>query len=212
MHNGSRVVALYACLPPTLVPDDQQLPALERWAQALGDGAEWYQDRLDDEKAVRTARTRLLDDVRAQRILKIVIWRLDRLGIPMTEFPAFCMLLRRHGTGLVSVCEGFDLDQGETGKILEAMATIVRADRALRIERIKLGQAQARSRGKKWGGSARGRVVRCTPEKREQILRLYKQGRTVLQIARRVHLSRPTVYHVLRRAGLRRRRRRRHAG
>ena len=78
--------------------------------------------------------------------------------------------------------------------ILAGVATF---ETEIRAERILAGQAAARSRGVRWGGSARGRRLKVTSEQVESIERSWQEGQKIARIARATGLSRPTVYRVL---------------
>jgi len=63
---------------------------------------------------------------------------------------------------------------------------------------VRAGQAVARAKGKRWGGSQKGRRVKVTPQQAKIIQRMkHEDGESVAVIARTVGLSRPTVYSVL---------------
>jgi transcriptional regulator of acetoin/glycerol metabolism len=67
----------------------------------------------------------------------------------------------------------------------------------VRAERILAGQAAARERGIRWGGSIRGRRIRATVEQIAVIRRLRSEGGEIAAIARATGLSRPTIYRIL---------------
>jgi DNA invertase Pin-like site-specific DNA recombinase len=56
------------------------------------------------------------------------------------------------------------------------------------------GQAVAKAKGKRWGGSAKGRRVKVTDEQVAIIRRMAGEGAKVAAIARTTGLTRPTVY------------------
>ena len=67
----------------------------------------------------------------------------------------------------------------------------------VRAERILAGQAAARERGVRWGGSVQGRRIRATVEQIAVIRRLRSEGGEIAAIARATGLSRPTIYRIL---------------
>lgn len=72
---------------------------------------------------------------------------------------------------------------------------------AVRSERIKAGFAKAKAKGERFGpamGSRKGRRLKATPEKVSEIMRLHKEGEGVSVIARKVGLSRTTIYSIIR--------------
>ena len=68
----------------------------------------------------------------------------------------------------------------------------------VRAERVAAGQAVARRKGKKWGGSKKGWRWRVTDEQVNAIHDMRGRGKKIAAIARVTGLSRPTIYRVLR--------------
>jgi DNA invertase Pin-like site-specific DNA recombinase len=77
------------------------------------------------------------------------------------------------------------------------LAGVAAYETEVRAERILAGQAAARERGVRWGGSIRGRRLRATSEQIAVIWRLTSGGGEIAAIARATGLSRPTVYRIL---------------
>lgn len=68
----------------------------------------------------------------------------------------------------------------------------------LRAERVAAGQAVARRKGKKWGGSKKGWRWRVTDDQVAAIHDMRGRGKRITHISRVTGLSRPTIYRVLR--------------
>jgi DNA invertase Pin-like site-specific DNA recombinase len=68
----------------------------------------------------------------------------------------------------------------------------------VRSERVRAGQAAARAKGKRWGGSKRGRYVKVRPDQVQAIMELMRRGEKITKVGRITGLSRPTIYRVLR--------------
>jgi DNA invertase Pin-like site-specific DNA recombinase len=62
---------------------------------------------------------------------------------------------------------------------------------------VAAGQAVARRKGKKWGGSKKGWRWKVTDEQQAAILEMHGAGKPIVQIARITNLSRPSVYRVI---------------
>jgi len=77
------------------------------------------------------------------------------------------------------------------------LAGVAAYETEVRAERILAGQAAARERGVRWGGSIRGRRIRATVEQIAVIRRLRSEGGKIGAIARATGLSRPTIYRIL---------------
>jgi DNA invertase Pin-like site-specific DNA recombinase len=77
------------------------------------------------------------------------------------------------------------------------LASVAAYENEIRGERIRAGQAVARNRGKRWGGSQKGRRLKVTEEQVRTIHRLRSEGAEVAAIGRATGLSRPTIYTLL---------------
>lgn len=67
----------------------------------------------------------------------------------------------------------------------------------VRAERVAAGQAVARRKGKRWGGSKPGWRWKVSDEQMTAISEMKTAGKPVAHIARITGLSRPTIYRVL---------------
>ena len=100
--------------------------------------------------------------------------------------------------GLVSLKDGMDLATAAGRLMANVLASVAQYETEIRAERILAGQAVARARGKRWGGSKPGRHVKLTAEQIRSAKRLRREETPVAAIARTVGLSRPTIYRILR--------------
>jgi DNA invertase Pin-like site-specific DNA recombinase len=57
-----------------------QLPDLERWVEAHDGPVQWFRDTFTGRTMERPGMDRLLVELRAGHLCRIVVWRLDRLG------------------------------------------------------------------------------------------------------------------------------------
>jgi hypothetical protein len=57
-----------------------QLPDLERWVAAHDGAVQWHRDKFTGRTMDRPGMEKLLADLRAGLVERIVVWRLDRLG------------------------------------------------------------------------------------------------------------------------------------
>ena len=84
-----------------------QLPDLERWVAAHDGAVEWYRDKFTGKTMDRPGMENLLAELRAGKIERIVVWRLDRLG---RTTRGLCQLFDELGerkVDLVSLKDGF---------------------------------------------------------------------------------------------------------
>jgi DNA invertase Pin-like site-specific DNA recombinase len=174
-----------------------QLPDLERWAQAHDSAVVWLKDKFTGKSMNRPGMEKLLDDLRAGKVERIVVWRLDRLG---RTTKGLCQLfdeLNERKVDLVSLRDGFSLASAAGRLQARILASVAEFETELRAERVAAGQAVARRKGKKWGGSKKGWRWKVTDDQLAAIQEMRATGKKIAQIARVTGLSRPTVYRVL---------------
>jgi DNA invertase Pin-like site-specific DNA recombinase len=86
-----------------------QLPDLERWAEAHDGPIDWFRDTFSGRTMVRPGMDRLLTELRAERLSRIVVWRLDRLGRTTRGLCQLFEELQERKVDLVSLKHGFSL-------------------------------------------------------------------------------------------------------
>lgn len=194
-----RHIAIYARVSTRRQDTKSQEPDLLRWAAAYADGqtVTWYRDKATGRTMDRPGWKRLESAIDAGQVSTVVVWRLDRLGRTASGLTALFEKLALRKVGLVSIKDGLDLSTPAGRLMANMLASVACYENEVRAERIVAGQAAARAEGKRWGGSAKGRRVKVTPEQTTSVHRLRAEGAKVAAIARATGLSRPTVYSVL---------------
>ncbi len=86
--------------------------------------------------------------------------------------------------------------------LANGLAAVAQFETEVRVERILVGQAAAKAKGKCWGGSRKGERRKITNEQISVIRNMGFDRKSISSIARATGLSRPTVYAVLRDASL----------
>ncbi len=139
-----------------------------------------------------------MDDLRAGKVERIVVWRLDRLG---RTTKGLCQLfdeLAERKVDLVSLKDGFSLSSPAGRLHARIVASVAEYETKIRAERVAAGQAVARRKGKKWGGSKKGWRWKVTDEQVIAVKEMRAAGKKIAHISRVTGLSRPTIYRVLR--------------
>jgi len=190
-------IAVYVRVSSKQQDQRSQEPELTRWVQAQEGEVVWYRDKFTGRTMQRPGMDKLLKDIDSGKISSIVVWRLDRLGRTAKGLTALFEDLREKGVGLVSLKDGLDLGTPAGRLMANVLASVAAYETEVRAERVLAGQAAARARGKKWGGSVKGRRVKVKDEQVSMVRRMRSEGTTVAAIARATGLSRPTVYSVL---------------
>lgn len=194
----SKVTAIYVRVSHRDQKHASQLPDLQRWVDGNSEEVEWFKDTFTGRTMNRPGMTKLLDALRAGKLSRIVVWRLDRLG---RTTKGLCQLfdeLRERGVDLVSLKDGFSLESPAGRLHARILASVAEYETEVRAERVLAGQKVAQKNGKKWGGSDKGWHWKVTDDQLAAINEMRSSGKPVAQIARITGLSRPTIYQVLR--------------
>lgn len=190
-------VAIYLRVSSKQQETQSQHPDLERWAKAQDDPVKWYADKFTGKSMDRPGWGRLEAAMRAGKVAAVVCWRLDRLGRTARGLTALFADLLQRKVNLVSMREGIDLSTPAGRMMANVIAAIAQYETEVRGERVLAGQAVAKAKGKRWGGSKAGKRKKVTPTQERIIQRMKQEGEPITAIALAVGLSRPTVYNVL---------------
>jgi DNA invertase Pin-like site-specific DNA recombinase len=174
-----------------------QEPELRRWAESHEGESCWYYDTYTGLSMERPGFRRMMEDIELGQVDTLVVWRLDRLGRTAKGLTSLFEDLIRCKVNLISLKDGLDLVTPAGRLMANILAGVAAYETEVRAERILAGQAAARLRGVRWGGSVRGRRVKVTVEQVALIQRMKLEGQEIATIARGTGLSRQTVYRVL---------------
>jgi len=191
-------VAIYVRVSSQTQDTRSQEAELRRWAASQDAEIVWYRDKASGKTMDRPGWQKLWADVEAGRVSRIVVWRLDRLGRTASGLSQLFDALVARRIGLLSLRDSIDLQTAAGRLMANVLASVAVYENEVRSERIRAGQAAARARGTRWGGSPRGRRLSVTEEQVCTIKRLRADGERITAIARATGLSRPTIYSVLR--------------
>jgi len=198
----SKAVGVYVRVSTRNQDQRSQEPDLKKWAAANAEAAvAWYRDTASGKTMERPGMDKLMADVRAGTVGTIVVWRLDRLGRTAKGLTTLFEELRERGVGLVSLKDGLDLSTAAGRLMANVLASVAAYETEVRAERVHAGQAAARAKGKKWGGSRKGRRLTVTDEQVAVVRRMKGENAGVSAMARATGLSRPTIYRLLEEAG-----------
>lgn len=175
-----------------------QRAAVEKAAQARGNAiGAWFSEKKSGRTVSRPELDRLRAEVRAGRVAKLYVYRLDRLtrsGIRDTF--EVVEELRAHGVQVVSVSDGFALDGPAAEVILAVIAWAAKMERLAINERISAARERLEAEGRPWGRPPRLSAGECVRARA-----LHDEGRSVRDIAVAMKVPRSTVARALARAG-----------
>jgi len=193
----SKHIAIYVRVSSKTQDLRSQLPDLERWADGRDQRIKWYKDKASGKSMDRPGWNALEDAMRTGKVLQVAVWRLDRLGRTASGLTSLFDELQQRRVNLVSIRDGLDLSTTAGRLIANVLAAVAQYETEVRGERVSAGQAVARAKGKKWGGSKKGVRKKVTPTQTKMIQRMKEEGEPIAYIATAVGLSRPTIYDVL---------------
>jgi DNA invertase Pin-like site-specific DNA recombinase len=173
------------------------MPDLERWTTSHDGSVEWLKDTFTGRTMRRPGMDKLLDSLRAGKLERIVVWRLDRLGRTTRGLCQLFDELRERHVDLVSLKDGFSLESPAGRLHARILASVAEYETEVRHERVVAGQTVARRKGKKWGGSSKGWRWKVSDDQVTAIHEMRAASRSIAHIARVTGLSRPTIYRVL---------------
>jgi DNA invertase Pin-like site-specific DNA recombinase len=195
-----KFTAIYVRVSSKQQDHASQLPDLERWEAAHDGEVQWYKDKFTGKTMDRPGMERLLTDLRAGKVERIVVWRLDRLGRTTRGLCQLFDELTERKVDLVSMKDGFSLASPAGRLHARILASVAEYETEVRAERVAAGQAVARREGKRWGGSKPGWRWKVSDDQVTAIREMKAAGKQVTHIAGVTGLSRPTIYRVLRSA------------
>ena len=192
-----KTTAIYMRVSSRTQDTAAQEPDLKRWCDAHGDQVVWYRDKFSGKSMDRPGWNRLVADLSAGKLGKVVVWRLDRLGRTAKGLTALFDELLAKKVNLISLRDGIDLNTPAGRLMANVLASVAQYETEVRAERVRAGQDAARQRGVTWGGSEKGWRWKVTDDQVAAVAEMKAAGKKVTQIARVTGLSRPTIYRLI---------------
>jgi len=177
---------------------DSQLHELNRWIELYKpEKLTMYKDKYTGTTMDRPGMQKLMQDLHAGKLKNIVCWRLDRLGRSAAGLTKLFEDLKRYKCNLISLKDNLDLSTPAGRLNANIIASVASYETEIRAERVKAGQAAAKARGKKWGGSRKGVWKKKTVTKIKSVLALVGQGVSKAEISRVLGISIPTINSII---------------
>lgn len=176
--------------------DDRQSVDLQRDALiAAGiDERNLYSDKASAARDNRPGLKACLEYVRSGDCL--VVWKLDRLGRSLPHLLSIVTDLKERGVAFRSLTEQMDTTTPHGEFLFSIFGALAQYERALTRERVIVGLAAARRRGRKGG-----RPHALNPEKVEQIISALEGGASKASVCRTFRVPRSTLLDTLARIG-----------
>jgi len=158
-----------------------------------------YQEKVSGARASRPELDELLSRLRPGDT--VTIYKLDRLGRSLKHLLQVVGELQQQGVGLVSLTDAINTTSAQGRLVFNLFASLAEFERELIRERTHAGLASARARGRV-GGRRRGlsEEAERTAIVAETLYREQTLG--VNEIAKRLRISKVTLYKYLRHRGV----------
>jgi len=186
--------ALYLRTSTSGQRSDSQEHELRRYCDLRGwTDLQVYEDQISGLTSSRPALGRLLTDLRAGKVDRVVVFKLDRLGRSLTHLALILDELHRRGVPLVASTQGIDTStDNPAGRLqLGVLMAVAEFEREIIRERVNAGLEAALQRGVRLGRPA------TLAGRRQEVLDLRDQGYGPREIGRRLKMPVGSVCKVL---------------
>jgi DNA invertase Pin-like site-specific DNA recombinase len=159
-----------------------------RWATPVA-----YEDKMSGAVTSRPQLERLMQDMRAGKIERLVCFKLDRLGRSLTHLALILDEMNRLQIPLVCIGQGIDTSSDSpAGRLqLNVLMAVAEFERGIIKERVNAGLKAAKARGVRLGRPA-------TLHKREPaVLKLKRAGLGLREISRQLSMPVSSVHSIL---------------
>jgi len=193
-----RITAVYLRVSSSGQKTKSQKPDLLRWIKAQPPTTiiRKFSDQCTGKTMDRPGWNRVQKLIHANRVSQLVIWRLDRLGRTAAGLTKLFRVLQQHKCNLISLKDGLDLSTSSGRLVAHILASVAEYETEVISERIRAGQAASE---KTWGGSAKGRLLKITPEQVKAIVRMKQAGERICTISKTTGVPRQSIYRILQR-------------
>ena len=174
------------------VSTEDQNPAMQLAALKKAGCKTVFKDEVTGAHVKRPAFTRCLNKLETGDTL--IVWKLDRLGRGLRGLITMLDDFKQQGVRFRSLTEAIDTETPTGRAMWRMIGVLAELERSLIFERTRAGVKAARKRGVKFG-----RKPKLTPDRLAHARTLIDQGTTPTQAAKRIGVSRATVYCALRR-------------
>ena len=128
---------------------------LRRYAEHRGWEIKVYADKISGAKDSRPALDQLLRDCHAGKINVVAVWKIDRLGRSVSQVLRELETFRNLNVEFVSLSELIDTSTAAGRMVFTVIAAVAEMERSLITDRVRMGIANARRQGRKFGRPAK---------------------------------------------------------
>lgn len=170
-----------------------QINDLNAYASTHGrTNLKFYTDEgISGSKSKRPALDSLMEDCRKGLIKSVIVWRLDRMGRSIAHLVVIADEFQKLGIEFISLKESIDTATPAGQLFYHLIAAFAQYERAIIIERVKAGLANAKRKGKKLGKKPLSVDI-------EEVRQMKSTGLTIRDIAKKLGTSTSPIMRILR--------------
>lgn len=170
---------------------EMQTFELRQYAERMGWDIVEYAEKASSVKK-RPIFDQMMADARLRRFDVLIVWKLDRFARSLSKLVNDINLLDSYGVRFIAITQGIDTDkQNAAGRLMmQILGAIAEFERAIIVERVRAGVAQAQRDGKHCG---RPKLI----YRRDQARELKSQGKSIREIAAALGISKSTIGDLL---------------
>jgi putative DNA-invertase from lambdoid prophage Rac len=134
---------------------DMQQTELVAHAERMGWQPILYAEKASSVKK-RPVLDKLMRDARERKFDVVMVWKLDRFARSLAQFVSCVSELDANGIRFIASTQGIDTDQRNPASrlMMQIFAAFAEFERALIVERVRAGMAEAKRQGKHCGRPA----------------------------------------------------------
>jgi DNA invertase Pin-like site-specific DNA recombinase len=186
--------AVYVRVSTEAQRTDSQEMELKRYCRQRGwKDLTFYTDKISGAKASRPELDRMMQDIRAGKVERLIVYKLDRLGRSLTHLALILDELNRLKVPLIASSQGIDTSEDNpAGRLkLGVLMAVAEFEPGIIKERVNAGLKAAKARGVRLGHPA------TLQERAGEVLALKKRGLGVRAISRELEMAVSSVHSVL---------------
>jgi DNA invertase Pin-like site-specific DNA recombinase len=158
-----------------------------------------FQEKISGTKSDRIELEKMKNKLREGD--EVIVWKLDRLGRSLRDLITLVSEFQNSGIGFKSLQDNIDTTSPGGKLTFHIFAALAEFERDMISVRTKAGLEAARARGRK-GGRPKG-LSKMAQDKARLAESLYKEkDRSISEICKHLHISKPTLYRYLRSRGV----------
>ena len=190
----NRATAIYVRVSTNGQKTDSQKKELLSYCR----GRRWkriavYEDKMSGGSTSRPELERLLQDMRAGKVERLLCFKLDRLGRSLTHLAMILDEMNRMQIPLICIGQGIDTStDSPAGRLqLNVLMAVAEFERGIIKERVNAGLKAAKARGVRLGRPA------TLPGRRTEVMALRKRGLGLRAISRELKMPVASVHSIV---------------